>query len=133
MDDQRIYVVVAKTIQVPLVPDSDAPPLRTVKQPSGRQIAQACHAANKLRWTLHKSVGVAIFELPITTIILQARDSAEMGHVFGLLARRKLIPVIFSDDNPHYGPGTWPTAIAVYATPKAVRDILGYLPLWGSK
>lgn len=132
-NDKRIYVVVPETIQTPLFPYSDKPPLKTVIQPAGRQIAQACHVTSKLRWTLHKGVGLDIFGSPITTIILQARDSAEMGHVFTRLALRKLIPVMFYDDNPEYGPGNWPTAIAVYATPKAVRDILGYLPLWGSK
>lgn len=132
MDEKRIYVAVAETIQVPVVPDSHAPPLRTVRQPAGRQIAQACHAANLLRYTLKKNLGEAIFQ-PTTTIILQARDSAEMCHVFTLLFRKRLIPVIFSDDNPEYGPGNWPTAIAVYASVKQVKNALDYLPLWGSK
>jgi hypothetical protein len=68
--------------------------------------------------------------VPITTIILQARDSNEMLHVYRLLVKRKLNPVIFSDDNPEYGPGSWPTAVAVFSTKKQVDGILDYLPLW---
>lgn len=148
MDEKRIYVVVAETIQVPFVPDSHAPPLRTVVQPEGRQIAQACHVVSMLRQQMirpgkHFSV-LSTSELifladkvssfvPFTTIILQARDSAEVGHVYALLYKDRLKPVIFSDDNPDYGPGSWPTAIAVLATKKQVMYALDYLPLWGSK
>lgn len=143
MDEQRIYVAVAGTIQVPVNPGSHKPPLRTVVQPVGRQIAQACHVVSKLR---HKEMKISIdiesvpgpvlavaeFQ-PITTIILQARDSAEMGHVYRLLDRKRLNPVIFSDNNPEYGPDSWPTAIAVFATKKQIEGILDYLPLWGTK
>lgn len=142
-EEKRIYIAVAGTIQVPVNPGSHKPPLRTVIQPIGRQAAQACHVVSQLR---HKIQRIAVdiearpgcslileeFK-PITTIILQARDSAEMGHVYALLSRKKLNPVIFSDDNPEYGPGSWPTAVAVYATSKQVKYILDYLPLWGAK
>jgi len=131
--ETRIYVAVAGTIQVPVVAGSHKPPLRTVVQPAGRQIAQACHVVSKLRHRqYYVTDGVAAFQ-PITTIILQARDSAETGHLFGLLFRRRLNPEIFSDNNPEYGPGDWPTAIAVFATPKQVKGILDYLPLWSGK
>lgn len=133
-EEKRIYVVIAGTIQVPVVPDSHKPPLRTVVQPMGRQMAQACHAVSKLRFTDKPSEFVEPTEFyPRTTIILQARDSAEMFHVYALLRRKRLDPVIFSDNNPKYGPGDWPTAIAVYGFPKQVVGILDYLPLWGSK
>jgi hypothetical protein len=69
----------------------------------------------------------------MTTIILQARDSAELGHVWGLLHKKKLKPVIFSDTNPEYGPGECPTAIAVFATKKQTIGILDYLPMWSGK
>lgn len=152
-NEQRIYVAVAGTIQVPVNPGSHKPPLRTVIQPAGRQIAQACHVVSKLRhgteiWGcrltgnhcdslgpggfLGHTCGKIEFE-PITTIILQARDSAEMYHVHYLLVRKKLKPVIFSDTNPEYGPGDWPTAVAVFATKKQVQGALDYLPLWGPK
>jgi len=148
MEESRIYAVVAGTIQVPVNPGSHRPPLRTVIQPAGRQIAQACHVVSKLRWQMLElnkdlskiptreliSIGYSLTEfIPLTTIILQARDSAETAHVYTLLDRKKLKPVIFSDNNPEYGPGDWPTAVAVFATPKQVKYILNYLPLWGSK
>lgn len=123
--EQRIYVVVAETIQVPVTWQDDESPLRTVAQPIGRQVAQACHAVSKLRLTKDGS------SEPIITIVLQARDSAELDHVFFLLTRRHLRSIIFSDNNPEYGPGNWPTAIAVLATQKQISGILDYLPLWG--
>ena len=140
MEDHKIYVAVAATIQVPVVADSHKPPLRTVVQPVGRQIAQACHVVSKLRHAqrpsnfLQDEISKAINQFePITTIILQARDSSEMGHVYRLLSRKRLTPVIFSDDNPEYGPGSWPTAVAVFATKKQIEGVLDYLPLWGAK
>ncbi len=140
-EDTRIYVVVAGTIQVPITANSCKPPLKTVVQPVGRQIAQACHVVSKLRHVDYahrvKTIGATLSELtgfdPMTTIILQARDTAEMGHVHYLLHKKHLEPVIFSDNNPEYGPGDWPTSVAVFAQPKQVKGILDYLPLWGSK
>jgi hypothetical protein len=124
LEERRIYVAVAGTIQVPV---------RTVIQPVGRQVAQACHAVSKLRIEMHNGITQEGFE-PITTIVLQARDSAELFHVYELLRRKKLDPVIFQDNNnPEYGLGDWPTAIAVYATKKQISGILDYLPLWGAK
>lgn len=155
MEETRIYVAVAATIQVPSdwyihngekKPKISSPP-KTIVQPSGRQIAQACHVVSMLRMRIDESkipadgkfrsvidvVPVSKLFYPVTTIILQARDSAEMGHVFRLLNRKRLNPVIFSDNNPEYGPGDWPTAVAVFATKKQVDGILDYLPLWGTK
>lgn len=135
MNEQKlIYVVIPATIQVPLIDGSGKPPLRTVIQPMGRQIAQACHVVSKLR---HMDDFVSDAQqrsefIPITTIILQARDSAEMAQAFMWLFRRRLNPEMFSDENPEYGPGKWPTAVAALATKKQAWDILGYLPLWGS-
>lgn len=127
MEEGRIYVVVAGTIQTP----------KNVLQPAGRQIAQACHVVSKLR---HKMLGDkkelivpgSEFE-PVTTIILQCRDSAELSHNFFSLRKRHLKPEIFSDNNPEYGPGNFPTVIAVFATKKQIAGILDYLPLWGLK
>ena len=71
---------------------------------------------------------------PMTTIILQARDSAELQHAFVLLHKKKLNPVVFSDSNDFaYGPGSYVvTAVAVFATKKQIENILDYLPLWGA-
>jgi hypothetical protein len=138
-EETRIYVAVAATIQVPVVANSHKPPLRTVVQPAGRQIAQACHVVSKLRHD-QKLPNEGMFVLAsdnkfqaVTTIILQARDSAELSHIWSLAFHRRLNPIIFSDDNPEYGPGSWPTAVAMFATPKQTKRILDYLPLWSGK
>jgi hypothetical protein len=124
--DKRIYVVVAGTIQVPYQ--------KTIVQPLGRQIAQACHAVSKLRinnriWSNLKSK--PIFN-GITTIVLQCRDSAELMHNYWSLKREKLEPVMFLDENYAYGLGSFATAVAVYTTQAQVEGILDYLPLWGA-
>jgi len=135
IEEKRIYVVVAGTVQVPA-------PRRSVVQPPGRQIAQACHVVSKLRVDEHQqkvnmNTGTIVlgsnFE-PMTTIILQARDSAELQHAFVLLHKKKLNPVVFSDSNDFaYGPGSYVvTAVAVFATKKQIENILDYLPLWGA-
>ena len=131
-EEKRIYVVVAGTIKVPLHPDTDRPGVRTVVQPIGRQVAQACHATAELRLQMTKISVVRAFAR-ITTIVLQARDSAEMCHVYDLLNNKKLEPVLFGDENPEYGPGRQVTALAVYASPSQVYGLLDYLPLWGAK
>jgi hypothetical protein len=130
-NEKRIYVVVAATIQVPLYPNTDRVGTRTVVQPAGRQIAQACHATNILRLMLTERVSLKQAFADTTTIILQARDSAEMLHVYELLDN-KFKPVLFGDENPEYGPGRHVTSLAVLATKTQVCGILDYLPLWGS-
>lgn len=123
MEDKRIYVVVLATVEVNR---------RKVVQPPGRQIAQACHVVSKLRLGDMRMQEEG-FE-PITTIILQARDSAEERHVWALLVKKKLNPTYFEDTNQDaYGPGPVITALAVLATPYQVQGILDYLPLWGAQ
>ena len=130
IEEKRIYVVVAGTVQVPA-------PRRSVVQPSGRQYAQGCHATSKLRiekqiWYKSASDGRPLF-YPITTIIKQARDSAELTHVQFLLRKKKLEPVSFFDTNTEaYGPNDIETAFAVLATKEQIENILDYLPLWDS-
>ena len=120
MEEKRIYVVVAGTIQTP----------RTVIQPPGRQFAQGCHVVSKLRIENHN--GSHRFE-PITTIILQARDSAELTHVQLLALKKKLQVAAFFDTNPEYGDVEHKTAIAFLATPGQANMVCDYLPLWGAK
>ena len=130
MSEARIYAVVAGTVKVPR---------GVVVQPAGRQIAQVAHVVSKLRhsWLLNANAHL-IYEnafCPVTTIVLQARDSAELKHIYDNLQRRKsLSPVYFTDTNDAvYGPGIEvKTAVAVHATQKQVLRILDYLPLWGS-
>ncbi len=128
MEEVKIYVAVAATVQVPP---------RHIIQPPGRQIAQACHVVSKLRHGALKlefdhrghTFEISLFK-PITTIILQVRDSAELWHVRNLLFRKKLNPIMFADTNPEYGAGECPTAVAVFAAKKQITGILDYLPLW---
>ena len=127
-NEKRVYVAVAGTVQSPT---------KSIVQPPGRQIAQACHVVTLLR---HNNMylrvrvdGKAIsnFFRPITTIILQARDSNELKHVSDLLYEKKrLYPVFFFDENPEYGEQELCTAIAVLATKDQITGILDYLPLW---
>lgn len=132
-EEKRIYVVLPASVEV-----ADK---RTVSQPTGRQIAQACHVSAKLRHerglTTEKNMLVSGVLLPvytdITTIILSARDSHEMMHVFELLQKRRLFSTFFSDVNePTYGNFRPITALATYARPSQVAGILDYLPLWGA-
>jgi hypothetical protein len=133
IEDKRIYIVVAGTVQVPA-------PRRSVIQPPGRQIAQACHVVSKLRMKAMieaKRTDTGDFTLtdPMTTIILQARDSSEMNHVWKLLLKKKLKPEVFFDTNAEaYGPGNGVlTGLAVFATKKQIENVLDYLPLWGAQ
>jgi len=124
MEEKRIYVVVAATVQ------TLAHNKGTVIQPCGRQIAQACHVVSKLR------LGNTLREVdftPITTIILQGRDSNELQHVHRLAAKARLHPVYFADQNfEAYGNIHPVTAIAFLATKKQAEGIVDYIPLWGS-
>jgi len=121
-EEKRIYVVVAATVQT--LPGGKG----TVIQPYGRQIAQACHVVSKLRL----GRGEEGFT-PVTTIILQARDSNELSHVFILAVRKHLKPVPFGDENKEvYGDIKPVTAIAFYATKEQVMGVADYLPLWES-
>ncbi len=71
---------------------------------------------------------------PITTIVLQARDSAELKHVFDLAFFKKLNPYGFLDTNEFaYGLNVQvQTAVAFVAAPKKTHLVCDYLPLWGS-
>jgi len=129
-DEKRIYVVVPAVVEV-----RDC---RTVVQPSGRQIAQACHVAAKLRHesgltTLpHGHLALPLYQ-EITTIVLQARDSREVGHILSLAIKKKLDWSTFADENKEvYGDIRPITGLAVYATKKQIEGILDYLPLWGA-
>ena len=122
-EEKRIYVVVAATVQT--LPGGKG----TVIQPYGRQIAQACHVVSKLRFynDLHDEF------IPVTTIILQGRDSNELLHVHQLSLKARLRPVTFADENPEvYGNCRPITAIAFLATKHQAEGIVDYIPLWGS-
>lgn len=162
MEEQRIYVVVADTVQHPLTmyvyPNEDGyvkllrqEDTRTILQPAGRCAAQVGHVVSKVRVAMLKQYlhheltrpgaykRIKKTELfweteaePITTIVLAARDSFELNHVYHLLREAKIPVFEFEDDNLEaYGPGQVRTAIAtVPVDPVAVDGILDYLPLW---
>lgn len=164
-DEKIIYCVVAETVQHPLgVEDysfvfqgrtmlrtalARIEETRTIVQVPGRLAAQAAHVVSKMRCTqlaheveaalLSKNrkrvIGVSPFQ-PITTIILGARDSFELQHVYGLLRDvGGILTYKFNDTNPAvYGEGEVTTAIATVPVYKAeVVGILDYLPLWTPK
>ena len=124
---ERIYVVIPEIIQI----TGTAEERKDVIQPAGRQIAQACHVVSKLRHREKKwpRSSQKAFE-PVTTIILQARDSNELYHIYSLLLAENLNPVTFEDTNTEYGDRSWATALAVFASQEDVVGILDYLPLW---
>ena len=156
-EEKRIYVVLANTVQNPLIPVSvvnavttwksmklvPTPQTKTIVQPAGRLIAQAAHVVSKVRsHMLHKQLSghssdrtkkLFVFE-PITTIVLSARDSFELNHVRFLLHKIGIRAHDFYDTNqPDYGDpeSEVMTAIATEpVTPDEVVGILDYLPLW---
>lgn len=118
-EEKRIYVVVPLTV---------LGQKGIVKQPLGRQVAQAVHVVSKMRVEAdyHQSW------IPITTIILSARDVKEMEHVGKLLVRKKVAVTSFRDSNPDYGAEV-SIVTAICTEPvykKQVEGILDYLPLW---
>lgn len=129
--EKRIYAIVAASIEGKN---------GKVVQPLGRQVAQVAHVVSKLRFQEaakpireEEQLTYRLFE-PITTIVLQARDGAELWHVLGLLCKKKILVTSFFDINPEYGPGNFMTAICTHPVFKSqVEGILDYLPLWGSK
>jgi hypothetical protein len=127
MEEKRIYVVVAATVQT----------VRgIIVQPPGRQFAQGCHVVSKLRFEDYKKHASppnnGVFE-SITTITLQARDSAELRHIAYLLDEKNITPILFYDTNDAYGPGEILTAVAAFMTPMGSVGITDYLPMWGKQ
>jgi len=135
------YVVVAKVAQTDLaeVLSGNKRGIRFVEtytttkdtnhiiQPSGRQIAQACHA------TAAMENSVLLDSSSLTRIVLQARDSMELVHVHRLLSKAGVKSYRFWDTNDNaYGEGKAVlTALATEpVTKQKVQGILDYLPLW---
>jgi len=141
-DKHRIYVVVASTVQNPVKVTEEGfirltPESKTTVQPLGRQVAQVAHVVSKVRvnmaldmtFSKNKKNLEQAWE-PITTIVLQCRDSLELAHVYDLLQEADIKVEYFMDDNPEYGPGRIITAIATHPVlPEDVVGITDYLPL----
>lgn len=117
-EEKRIYVVVAETVDT-----SNG----VVVQPCGRIAAQCAHVVSKMRAVVDAGW------CPITTIVLAARDSAEMEHVLHLINKDDdTETVTFHDTNSDvYGPGEVLTAICTLPIePWKLAGITDYLPLW---
>ena len=130
LDEKIIYVVVAETVQHPLVPTGKGekslrtPETQTIVQVPGRLAAQACHAVRrmghhmvidavkellsfanivslkKLKQAIHALDSLVVYE-PITTIILSCRDSFELEHTYNLLRDvNGVLAYKFNDTNP---------------------------------
>ena len=148
--EKRIYCVVAHTVQPLEYETGRSFPLQNVPatvQPPGRQIAQACHAVSLLRLFMAVKQPQPVELIPITTIILQARDTFELVHIQSLLNERRIFNYAFYDhDQPDYGsidtlaqsPGDVGAGhvFTALATEPIDADqactILDYLPLWGA-
>jgi len=127
---------------------------RSIRQPAGRCAAQVGHVVSKMRVAMvkqyirkdiAKSDRLLLNKLgrsalmfwesecePYTTIVLAARDSFELNHVYNLLQNAGIAVYDFEDENfEAYGPGKVRTAIAtVPVDPALIEGILDYLPLW---
>lgn len=137
--NERIVVILARTLQY----RRNGKPATYTMEP-GRQIAQAAHAVSglKLRYCEEHgkciNMGIAglvvkVMENPITTIVLQARDTNELDHISLLAEDKGILQFSFADDNPTvYGiNGRITTALALGpVVPEALYGISDYLPLW---
>lgn len=141
-EEKRIYVVVAETVDTPN---------GRITQPCGRAMAQATHARAKMEITSRiyqqreseRRIGIEDMAfVENTAIMLAARDSKELEHVYNLLAQRGIMRFPFFDRNePVYGMAEHVaeaaqimTAIATVPTePSKVLFTLDYLPLWDCK
>ena len=137
--EKRIYCVVAHAVQVLEYEPGRSFPITNVPsivQPAGRQIAQACHAVSLMRLTMAwESKRPDNMWPPITTIILQARDTFELVHIQNLLNERRIFNYAFYDhDNPDYGSIDTHVFTALATEPidsDQSCTVLDYLPLWG--
>lgn len=124
-EEKRIYVVVAETVDT-----SNG----VIVQPCGRIAAQCAHVVSRARLELAEKTGSYDWE-PITTIVLAARDTAEMEHIHHLIHKDEdedVQGIAFYDTNSDvYGPGEVLTAICTLPIePWKLAGITDYLPLW---
>jgi hypothetical protein len=165
--DRRIYVVVANSVQVPMGLDMTygheilyrVPDALSIKQVAGRAAMQNGHAKALVHLIMAERALAPfmqgkyeipkddeyltklwdVIQTPVTSIMLAARDSFELHHVYRLLEQRlggKVYP--FYDENKDvYGvkedgtPHKVMTAIATEPIPFVkTGGILDYLDLW---
>lgn len=133
-EEKRFYVIVPRQVKIPGTPNGTI----HVTQPSGRMAAQACHVVSQLRHEMFVETLQANPKLlrkplrfePVTTIILECRNTDEMLHVWNLVHKAGFPKSVFYDSNAEaYGVGlTPPTAIAFQATKPESFGISDYLP-----
>lgn len=110
-----------------------------IKINNGRAAAQAVHAGSKakLAWvTEQKNVEDAVWKIqntPINTVILRARDQAELDHISTLAYDKKLLCVNFEDkDSQFYGDHFGHTTAIAFAPVRSydLVNVTDYLPKW---
>jgi hypothetical protein len=130
-EENRIYVVVAETVQNKLNGQSTV-------QVCGRNMAQAAHVVSKMQVArcLNASEGYDTKDghlIPCTTIVLAARDSAEMQHIKVLLSKSVYALTTFEDRNPEVYGSEEEILAAICTDPTTAESMIGildYLPLW---
>ena len=160
-EEKRIYCVVAQTVQTPLLYAIEAggttlkrvSDTRSIVQAPGRIAAQVGHAVSRMRYSeLAREIEAMTIKTltkhgkrrlpmcptfhPITTIVLGARDSFELEHVYGLLRDvRGILAYKFNDTNfDVYGDTSEVTTAfaTVPVEPSSVVGVLDYLTLWSA-
>ena len=139
-EGKRIYVVLAETVLNPLwdvsengepVSVTTTPETAAIVQPKGRLGAQAFHLGRRLGYWMAKVEMDEWWDrlskrevkaedgvdwkpyTDYTTIVLAARDSLELFHVYYLLSRKGFAVHKFEDENEEYGNGKVVTGFCV--------------------
>lgn len=110
------------------------------KMEGGRQAAQAGHGVSKLKisYLIQNSKSLedysynagVIFDNPITSIVLEARDSKELTHIYLVATIMNLHHVRFWDDGAIYQNSNVLTAVSIGPiTPDQLAGVFDYLPL----
>ncbi len=159
-EDYRSYIIVALTVlnspvrYGPMGELIQDPSARTVIQPAGRLAAQVGHivdiiSTRMLKRYIYQHTNVDRLLLidpqkkdagfwnspptPLTRIILAARDSYELSHVYGLLKKAGIAVHWFFDENEEAYDGDCRVLTAIGTEPIRSEDTIGlidYLPLW---
>jgi hypothetical protein len=134
-EEKRIYVIVAETVQTTTGSFRD---FRSVKQPIGRIGAQIGHVVGKMRASRAHRLKESY--TPITTIVLAARDSAELRNMGTVLSLGSIRCYLFFDSNEEYGrtaAGDINEVLTAICTdpihPDLRLGLIDHLPLWSGK
>jgi peptidyl-tRNA hydrolase len=152
MNEKRIFVVVAETVQSGVecqgnwafIPNPELS--KSTNQVCGRIAAQVAHVVSKMQVerafkNILKAISVDThipYNMlsntlePVTTIVLSVRDSLELYHIWNILNKDGIQCTDFMDDNPIYGTTeNILTAVCTYPIePEKLRGLTTHLPLW---